>query len=285
MLIAMALLSIAVYFVATNGFAKRQRIEQRPVVIANELTEKSDAEHQTELSTNSDIELNANSQNTNEEEQHLVSVQYLIEEKKLNISVFNEKEILVLRKYMTDFTVPDEDIDTWFGVFSYLVFLDGGEKRPDSLLSEKVDNNWVAANAYNHDIKHWEDISAEGDVIATGVLAYFYETSSKFSKAEYYFQKLFVNAKNKRMILQNLVTTSFEHSDKKAAAYVWYGIQNSIDIPKSVIVKDRKNVEELLNQYSEKEIAVELEMIERTFENLHVNYANSETTNLKDIFN
>lgn len=283
-LVAMALLCIAIYFAATNGLVERQAIELKPVFVPNETSDHSDVGHQTQLQANNDIELNASTP-TVAENQRLVSVQYLIDEFGFDISGFDEKEISVLRKFMTDFTVPDEDIVTCFRVFSFLVFLDGGEKRRDSLLSQNVDNNWVAANAYNHDIQHWEEISAEGDVIATGVLAYFYEITAKFSKAEYYFQKLFVNVTNKDMILHNLVETSYKQSEKKAAAYAWYGVQNGIDIPKHVNVDDRKRFDDLRNQYSKQEIAIELEKIERIFENLNFNYANSEMTNLENIFN
>jgi hypothetical protein len=111
-------------------------------------------------------------------------VQHLLG-KGLDLSPFNESEILLLRKYnKNDMEVPDEEIPTWFRVFVQIVFLQGGEKNPQSMLSEKVDNNWVDANAYNQDIQHWENISAEGDVISTGVLAAFYRDAKKFSKAE-----------------------------------------------------------------------------------------------------
>jgi hypothetical protein len=115
-----------------------------------------------------------------QEEEHLLSVQHLLNNG-LDLSPFDEYEILLLRKYNNnDKEVPDEDIPVWFKMFTQIVFLQGGEKNPQSMLSEKVDNNWVGANAYNQDIQHWENISAEGDVIATGVLAAFYRDAKKF---------------------------------------------------------------------------------------------------------
>ena len=71
-------------------------------------------------------------------------------------------------------------------------------------------------------------------------------------------------------------------NDKRAAAYAWYGKNNDIDLSKR---GGCKRFNELTNKYSEQEIASELEELNSLFEDLQVNYANPELTELKDIFN
>ena len=181
MLLLIAALILTVYFGTSIGLEDKA-IKLRPVISSNEPSANADAVFQADSSI-SDKSQSLNVSNSQEEE-HLLSVQHLLG-KGLDLSPFNESEILLLRKYnKNDMEVPDEEIPTWFRVFVQIVFLQGGEKNPQSMLSEKVDNNWVGANAYNQDIQHWENISAEGDVISTGVLAAFYRDAKKFSKAE-----------------------------------------------------------------------------------------------------
>ena len=280
MLLLIAVLISAVYFSTSDGLIENKAIELRTVISSNEPDANADAVFQADYST-SDKAQGLTVSNSREEE-HLLSVQHLLN-KGLDLSPFDEYEILLLRKYNNyDKEVPDEDIPAWFRVFAQIVFLQGGEKNPQSMLSEKVDNNWVGANAYNQDIQHWENISANGDVIATGVLASFYRDAKKFPKAEYHFQKLLVNVVNKDSALENLINAAYMQNEKRAAAYAWYGKNNDIDLSKRVV---RKRFNELTNKYSEQEIATELEEVNSIFEDLQVNYANPELTELKDIFN
>jgi tetratricopeptide (TPR) repeat protein len=140
----------------------------------------------------------------------------------------------------------------------------------------------VGVNAYNHDIQHWENISANGDVIATGVLASFYRNIGKHPQAEVYYQKLLVNVTDKSSTLNKLINASYMQNEKKAAAYAWFGRNNDID-PKKYSSGERFH--ELINKYSEQEIVTELEDVNSLFEVLQVNYANPELTDLNDIFN
>jgi hypothetical protein len=270
-----AVLISAVYFGTSDGLIENKAIELRPVISSN-----ADAVFQANSST-SDKTQSLTVSNSQEEE-HLLRVQHLLD-KGLDLSPFDEYEILLLRKYNNnDKEVPDEDIPAWFKMFTQIVFLQGGEKNPQSMLSEKVDNNWVAANAFNQDIQHWENISAEGDVIATGVLAAFYRDAKKFSKAEHYYQHFLVNITDKRTSLDNLIRVSYMQDEKKAAAYAWYGRNNDIE---SYKYGSGERFHELINKYSKQEIAAELDEVNSLFEDLQVNYANPELTDLNDIFN
>jgi hypothetical protein len=246
MLLLIAVLVSAVYFGTSDELIENKAIELSPVISSNEPDANADAVFQADLST-SDKAQSLTVSNSQEEE-HLLSVQHLLN-KGLDLSPFNENEILLLRKYNNnDKEVPDEEIPAWFRVFVQIVFLQGGEKNPQSMLSEKVDNNWVGANAYNQDIQHWENISAEGDVIATGVLAGFYRDTWKWSKGEYYFQKLIVNVTDKTSPLDDLINISYMQDEKKAAAYAWYGRNNDIE---SYKYGSGKRFYELINTYSE----------------------------------
>jgi predicted outer membrane protein len=69
---------------------------------------------------------------------------------------------------------------------------------------------------------------------------------------------------------------------RKSAAYAWYGRNNDIDL---ITYGSGKRFHELINEYSEQEIATELEEVNSLFEYLQVNYANPELTDLNDIFN
>jgi len=280
MLLLIAVLILTVYFGTSDGVIEDIAIELRPVIVSKEPDANADAVFQADSST-SDKAKGLTVSNSQEEE-HLLSVQHLLN-KGLDLSPFNENEILLLRKYNNnDKEVPDEEIPAWFRVFVQIVFLQGGEKNPQSMLSEKVDNNWVGVNAYNQNIQHWENISAEGDVIATGVLAAFYRDTWKWSKAEYYFQKLIVNVTDKTSPLDDLINISYMQNKRKSAAYARYGRNNDIDLN---TYGSGKRFHELINKYSEQEIATELEEVNSLFEGLRVNYANPEPTNLDDIFN
>lgn len=280
MLLLIAVLILTVYFGTSDGVIEDKAIELRPVIVSKEPDANADAVFQAGSSTSDKAQ--GLTVSDSQEEEHLLSVQHLLN-KGLDLSPFNENEILLLRKYNNnDKEVPDEEIPAWFRVFVQIVFLQGGEKNPQSMLSEKVDNNWVGANAYNQDIQHWENISAEGDVIATGVLAAFYRDAKKFSKAEQYYQKFLVNITDKRTSLDNLIRVSYMQDEKKAAAYAWYGRNNDIE---SYKYGSGERFHELINKYSEQEIATELEEVNSIFEGLQVNYANPELTELKDIFN
>jgi hypothetical protein len=280
MLLLIAVLILTVYFGTSDGVIEDKAIELRPVIVSKEPDANADAVFQADSST-SDKAQGLTISNSQEEE-HLLSVQHLLN-KGLDLSPFNENEILLLRKYNNnDKEVPDEEIPAWFRVFVQIVFLQGGEKNPQSMLSEKVDNNWVGVNAYNQDIQHWENISAEGDVIATGVLAAFYRDTWKWSKAEQYYQKFLVNITDKRTSLDSLINASYMQNEKKAAAYAWYGRNNDIE---SYKYGSGERFHELINKYSEQEIATELEEVNSLFEDLQVNYANPKQTELKDIFN
>jgi hypothetical protein len=265
---------LAIYF----GFSN-EVVERAPIIPSKVQASNADAAIEAEPLLN--IEQDLTMTDSQAEELSLISVQDLLD-KEEDLSPFDEYEILVLRKYLTNYTVSDEEIPTWFRVFAQSVFLQGGEKNPNSMLSAKVDNNWIGVNAYNHDIQHWEDISANGDVIATGVLASFYRDAKKFPKAESHFQKLLVNVVNKDSVLEDLINAAYMQNEKRAAAYAWYGTNNNIDLSKSVV---RKRFNELTNKYSEQEIASELREVNNIFEDLHVNYANPELINLNDIFN
>jgi hypothetical protein len=275
MLLLIAVLISAVYFGTSDGLIENKAIELRPVISSN-----ADAVFQANSSTSDKIQ--SLTVSNSQEEKHLLRVQHLLD-KGLDLSPFDEYEILLLRKYNNnDKEVPDEDIPAWFKMFTQIVFLQGGEKNPQSMLSDKVDNNWVGANAYNQDIQHWENISAEGDVIATGVLAGFYRDTWKWSKAEYYFQKLIVNITDKTSPLDDLINITYMQNKRKSAAYAWYGRNNDIDL---ITYGSGKRFHELINEYSEQEIATELEEVNSLFEDLQVNYANPELTDLNDIFN
>jgi hypothetical protein len=281
MLLLTAVLILTVYFGTSEGVIENKAIELSPVISSNESVANADTVFQADSLSNNDEEQSASVSNS-QEEQQLISVQHLLD-KGLDLSPFDESEILLLRKYnSSDKEVPDEYIPAWFRVFAQIVFLQGGEKNPMSMLSEKVDNNWISGNAYNQDIQHWEDISANGDVIATGVLASFYRDAKKYPKAEYHFQKLLVNVVNKDSALENLIDAAYMQNEKRAAAYAWYGKNNDIDLSKRAV---RKRFNELTNKYSEQEIASELEELNSLFEDLQVNYANPELTELRDIFN
>jgi hypothetical protein len=119
-------------------------------------------------------------------------------------------------------------------------------------------------------------------VIATGVLAGFYRDTWKWSKAEYYFQKLIVNVTDKTSPLDDLINISYMQNKRKSAAYAWYGRNNDIDLN---TYGSGKRFYELINTYSEQQIATELEEVNSLFEDLQVNYVNPELTELKDIFN
>ena len=280
MLLLIAVLILTVYFGTSDGVIEDKAIELRPVIVSKEPDANADAVFQADSST-SDKAQGLTVSDSQLEEQQLVSVQHLLD-KGLDLSPFDEFEILVLRKFMTNNTVPDEDIPTWFSVFAQISLLQGGEKSPKGILSEKVDNNWVGVNAYNQDIQHWENISAEGDVIATGVLAAFYRDAKKFSKAEQYYQKFLVNITDKTSPLDDLINISYMQNKRKSAAYAWYGRNNDIDLN---TYGSGERFHELINKYSEQEIATELEEVNSLFEDLQVNYANPELTELKDIFN
>lgn len=277
-------LIIAIYLTNYSGSLNREPIGLNPESIVNESIANNNTRSYENLVPVDDLNIDQNLTQTirKEEKQRLVTEQFLVNEKNLDLSPFNEQEILVLRKYMTHYTVSDEEIPIWFRIFSELVFLQGGEKRPDSLLSENVDNNWIAANAYNHDIQHWEDISSDGDVLATAVLAIFYEAASKFPEAENYYQKLFVNVSDKSFILHNLINTAFEQDDRKAAAYAWHGQNQDIGLSKYTSLSRSK---ELRQKYSEHELATELIELNSTFEYLKINYANSELVELGKLIN
>jgi hypothetical protein len=280
MLLLIAVLILIVYFGISDGVIEDKAIELSPVISLNESDANTDAVFQADLST-SDKAQGLTVSNSREDE-HLLRVQHLLD-KGLDLSPFNENEILLLRKYNNnDKEVPDEEIPAWFRVFVQIVFLQSGEKNPQSMLSEKVDNNWVGANASNQDIQHWENISADGDVIATGVLAGFYRDTWKWSKAEYYFQKLIVNVTDKTSPLDDLINISYMQNKRKSAAYAWYGRNNDIDLN---TYGSGKRFHELINTYSEQQIATELEEVNSLFEDLQVNYSNPELTELKDIFN
>lgn len=281
MLLLIAVLIMTVYFGTSEGVIENKAIELSPVTSSNEPDANEDVVFQADSLSNNNKEQSASVSNS-QEEQQLISVQHLLD-KGLDLSPFDESEILLLRKYNNfDKEVPDEDIPAWFRVFAQIVFLQGGEKNPQSMLSEKVDNNWVSGNVYNQDIQHWEDISANGDVIATGVLAAFYRDAKKFSKAEYYYQKFLVNVVNKDSVLSSLINATYMQNEKRAAAYAWYGTNNDIDLN---TYGSGQRFHELIIEYSEQEIATELEAVNSLFEDLQVNYANPELTELKDIFN
>jgi hypothetical protein len=246
MLLLIAVLILIVYFGISDGVIEDKAIELSPVISLNESDANTDAVFQADLST-SDKAQGLTVSNSREDE-HLLRVQHLLD-KGLDLSPFNENEILLLRKYNNnDKEVPDEEIPAWFRVFVQIVFLQSGEKNPQSMLSEKVDNNWVGANASNQDIQHWENISADGDVIATGVLAGFYRDTWKWSKAEYYFQKLIVNVTDKTSPLDDLINISYMQNKRKSAAYAWYGRNNDIDLN---TYGSGKRFYELINTYSE----------------------------------
>ena len=281
MLLLIAVLILTVYFGTSEGVIENKAIELSPVIVSKKPDANADAVFQADSLSNNDEEQHLTLRNSQEEE-HLLSVQHLLD-KGLDLSPFDESEILLLRKYNNfDKEVPDEDIPAWFRVFAQIVFLQGGEKNPMSMLSEKVDNNWVSGNVYNQDIQHWEDISANGDVIATGVLASFYRDAKKYPKAESHYQKLLVNVVNKDSVLEDLINAAYMQNEKRAAAYAWYGKNNDIDLSKRA---GRKRLNELTNKYSEQAIASELEELNSLFEDLQVNYANPELTELKEIFN
>jgi len=276
--ILLALLLVTVVILVINvgiddEIVKAKAVERAPVIPSKVQASNADAAPETDLLLNIEQDL------AMAEEQPLVSVQHLLDEG-LDISPFDENEILVLRKFLTNNTVSDEDISTWFRVFAQIVLLQGGEKNPKGMLSEKVDNNWIGGNAYNHEIQHWENISADGDVIATGVLASFYRNIGKLSKTEHYYQKLLVNVANKSSTLDFLIRNADMQNEKRAAAYAWYGKNNDIDLSRRNAIR----FDELINKYNEQAIASELEEVNLIFESLQVNYANSELTNLKDIF-
>jgi hypothetical protein len=141
MLLLIAVLILIVYFGTSNGVIEDKAIELSPVISLNESDANTDAVFQADLST-SDKAQDLTVSNSREDE-HLLWVQHLLD-KGLDLSPFNENEILLLRKYNNnDKEVPDEKIPPWFRVFVQIVFLQGGENNPQSMLSEKVDNNWV----------------------------------------------------------------------------------------------------------------------------------------------
>jgi len=265
---------LVIYFGSSN-----EVVERAPIIPSKVQASNTDAAPKLDPLLN--IEQDLPMTDSQAEELSLISVQGLLD-KGIDLFPFDEHEILVLRKYLTNYTVSDEEIPTWFRVFAQMVFLEGGEKNPNSMLSAKVDNNWIGGNVYNQDIQHWEDISANGDVIATGVLASFYRDAKKFPKAEYYSQKLLVNVINKDLVLQDLINAAYMQNEKRAAAYAWYGKNNNIDLSRRVV---RKRSRELMNKYSEQDITHELAELNSMFEDLQVNYANPEPTDLKHIFN
>lgn len=165
---------LAIYF----GFSS-EVIERAPIIPSKVQASNADAAIEADPLLN--IEQDLSMTDSQAEELSLISVQGLLD-REIDLSPFDEYEILVLRKYFTNFTVSDEEIPTWFRVLAQMIFLQGGEKNPMSMLSAKVDNNWIGGNVYNQDIQYWEDISANGDVIATGVLASFYRDAKNFLK-------------------------------------------------------------------------------------------------------
>jgi hypothetical protein len=139
MLLLIAVLILAVYFCTSDGLIEHKAIELSPVISSNEPYANADAVFQADPST-SDKQQSLTVSNSQIEELQLVSAQHLLDEG-IDLSSFSEYEILVLRKFLTNKTVPDEDIPTWFRVFAQITLLEGGEKNSKGILSEKVDDN------------------------------------------------------------------------------------------------------------------------------------------------
>ena len=199
----------------------------------------------------------------------------------LDLSLYDNAEILALRKLVSNINIRDNELPILFKVFVGLSFIDtlypeyeGEVHLVDQFKSTGVD-------IYNTEIEYWESISNDGNVVATHTLANFYRIVQKLPEAEAFYQKLFVNVTNKMQTLQQLINCVGSYDGKRTAAYLWYAEERGIQLPEGTMNPAYLAYKE---EYTKEDIKKEMQELKQNIEDLQVNYANAELTDLNDVY-
>lgn len=195
-----------------------------------------------------------------------------------DLSNYSEKEKLIIRKYFTYKTLPEEELPIFFKFYTDGLFSNRAEEHLNSFTSN-VSDSWVSQNLSNYDMQYWESSSDTGDVLSTMILGRFYKDVKYFEMSEKFYQRAYVNINEGGVAIENLINLTKEVDEKKAAAYAWFSRHNDFKI------YDGQTVNRLTETFSFVEVETEFEGIQNTFESLQVNYANSKKIDIKKLIN
>lgn len=200
-----------------------------------------------------------------------------LEKQGINLDDFTDEQIMVLRKFNSGMEISDRELPALFAVSINMGFLQNGEKSSKGLLRNTVDDNWIAGNAYNQSIEHWENIAGEGDVIAGATLGLFYETSNRSELAVDYYKKVIVNIEDKEVLIDRIISITTENSPRTSAilAYYFESEYGDLDIKKELLENAKKN-------FDKSELEEEILNLKTEFEYYEINHKNNKEITLMD---